>query len=101
VARRWVARAQRRGAAIIAAGALQAYLAFRVEFDRAIFEAAAAGMDTFERFDAALAAFGLARRAPGRPVEERARGLWTLVKCSGSVFMLQAALAGAAVWAGR
>ena len=85
--------------AIVAAGAVQAYLAFRIEFDRVIFEAAANDTAAFERFDAALAALDLARRRGGRSPEQRAAALWRLVKCSGIVLGLQFALAVAAVWA--
>jgi hypothetical protein len=85
-------------AAIVAAGAVQAYLAFRIELDRVIFEAAANETAVFERFDAALAAIGLARRAGGRLPEERAAGLWRLVKSGAIVLALQFALAVAAAF---
>jgi len=84
--------------AMIAAGAMQVYLAFRIELDRAIFEAIASEAGTFERFDAAAAAIGLSRRPAGRSPEARAKGLWSLVKCSGLVLGLQLALAIAAIW---
>ena len=84
--------------AMIVAGAVQAYLAFRIELDRAVFEAIANQAGTFEGFDAAAAAIGLSRRPAGRSPEARARGLWSLVKCSGVVLGLQLALAAAALW---
>jgi len=83
---------------LIAARAVQTYLAFRIELDRAIFEAIANELGTFERFDAAAVAIGLSRRPAGRSPEARAKGLWSLVKCSGLVLGLQLALAVAALW---
>lgn len=85
--------------AILVAGAGQAYLSFRVELDRLIFEAAANDTAALERFDAARAAIGLGRRAVGRTPEQRAAGLWRLLKASGVVLALQFALAIASVWA--
>jgi len=85
-------------AAIVVAGAVQVFLAFRIEFDRVIFEAASSDTAAFERFDQALAAIGLARPRSARLPEERAAGLWRLVKSSGLLLGLQFALATAVVW---
>lgn len=84
--------------AIIAVGAVHSYLAFRIELDRVVFEAAAADTAAFEGFDAALAAMNLARRGTVRLPQERAAGLWRLVKASGIVLALQLALTVASIW---
>lgn len=84
-------------AAVVVAGAVQTYLAFRIEFDRVIFEAIAYDAGSFESFDAALAALGMAGRSAGRPPAQRVAGLRRLLKCSGIVCALQFALAVAAI----
>jgi len=86
-------------AAIVVSGAMQVYLAFRIEFDRVLFEAASNDTAAFERFDQALAAIGLARPRGARLPGERAAGLLRLVKSSGLLLGLQFALATAAILA--
>jgi hypothetical protein len=86
-------------APVVALGAVQIYLAARIEFDRAIFEAAAGQPDGFAGFDEALQKLGWNRSASGgRPPEARAAGLATLVKWSGRLLGVQFALALAALW---
>lgn len=88
--------------AIVLAGAAQAYLAFRIEFDRRIFEAVAdSGAEAFSRFDAAMGAIGLARPSAARSAQDRAAGLWRLVRSSGLLVAVQFALALAAMWEWR
>jgi hypothetical protein len=80
-------------------GAAQTYLAVRIEFDRAIFEAAAARPGGFAGFDEALQKLGWSRRASSdRPPEARAAGLGSLVKWSGALLGAQFALLLAALW---
>jgi len=89
-------------ALVVALGAVQIYLAVRIEFDRAIFEAAAGQPDGFTGFDEALQKLGWNRRASGgRPPGARAAGLATLVKWSGRLLGVQFALALAALWLPR
>jgi hypothetical protein len=81
-----------------AAGAVQAYLAARVEFDRLIFQRIAVAADA-GGFDAAAQAAGLlpANKA-GRDLAERIAGLLALTKKVFIVFLLQLALLIAAAW---
>jgi hypothetical protein len=86
-------------ALIVALGAVQIYLAVRIEFDRAIFESAAGQSDGFAGFDEALQKLGWMRSADGgRPPEARAAGLSSLVKWSGRLVGAQFALVLAALW---
>ena len=86
-------------ALVVALGAVQIYLAVRIEFDRAIFEASAGQPDGFAGFDEALQKLGWTRNASGgRPPEARAAGLATLVKWCGWLLGAQFALALAALW---
>ena len=52
---------------------------------------------SFDQIDAALGALRLGRRRSGRSPEERAAGVWRLVKFSALVLVMQLALALAAV----
>jgi hypothetical protein len=84
-------------AACAAFGGVQLYLAVRIEFDRAIFTAAA--QEGFEGFDEALGRLGWRRGAdPARPPESRAAGLASLVKRAGVLLAAQLALLLAGLW---
>lgn len=89
-----------------AAGAVQVYLAARIEFDRAIFRDIAAAVPDAAAgagaFDVAAQAVGLlpARKA-GRDLAQRARGALALVRAVFCVPLLQLALLIAAAWMGR
>ena len=84
---------------VVALGAVQIYLAVRIEFDRAIFEEAAGRAGGFAGFDEARHRLGWTRGAAGdRPPEARAAGLGALVKWSGWLLGAQFALALAALW---
>lgn len=84
---------------VVALGAVQIYLAVRIEFDRAIFEEAAGRADGFAGFDEARRKLGWMRGASGdRPPQARAAGLGALVKWSGWLLAAQFALAVAALW---
>jgi hypothetical protein len=84
---------------VVALGAVQIYLAVRIEFDRAIFEEAAGRADGFAGFDEARHRLGWTRGAAGdRPPQARAAGLGALVKWSGWLLGAQFALALAALW---
>ena len=84
---------------VVALGAVQIYLAVRIEFDRAIFEEAAGRADGFAGFDEARQRLGWTRGAAGdRPPQARAAGLGALVKWSGWLLGAQFALALAALW---
>lgn len=84
---------------VVALGAVQIYLAARIEFDRAIFEEAAGRAEGFAGFDEARQKLGWMHRAPrDRPPEARAAGLGTLVKWSGWLLGVQFALALAVLW---
>ena len=84
-------------ATLVVAGGVQAYLAFRIELDRVLFESVASGAACFDQIDAALGALRLGRRRSGRSPEERAAGVWRLVKFSALVLVMQLALALAGV----
>jgi hypothetical protein len=80
-----------------AAGAIQAYLALRIEFDKQIFEAVAtrtgATADALHAFDVALQSLALPRDGKaGRPLPERVQGLMSLVKSTAWVLAIQFAL---------
>jgi hypothetical protein len=80
-------------ALIIVIGAVQVYLAVRIEFDGRIFELAGAQPDGFAGFDAALRNLGLGREPNGdRSPEMRAAGLASLVRTSGALVAVQLAL---------
>jgi hypothetical protein len=71
---------------VISGGAAQIYLAFRIEFDRRIFEAWAHDMDAdaAHRFDTAMRALDLLPPdRSGRASVQRVRGVVRLVKSSG------------------
>ena len=88
-------------ALIIVIGAVQVYLAVRIEFDRRIFELAAEEPEGFAGFDAALRAMGLQRASKGeRSPEARAAGAAALVRWSGVLLAAQLVL-GLAVLATR
>lgn len=78
-----------------ALGAVQLYLAVRIEFDRAIF--AAAAHDGFEGFDEALGRLGWRGSNTERSPEQRAAGLVWLVKWSGALLVAQFAFLLAAL----
>lgn len=81
-------------AVIIVIGAVQIYLAVRIEFDRCIFELAAAEPEGFAGFDAALSKIRLDRKPKGeRSPEARAAGLASLVRTSGVLLAAQLILA--------
>jgi hypothetical protein len=85
-------------ALVVVAGAAQAYLAVRIEFDRRIFDALRPG-ETLEGFDAALGELGwLGARSAGKPVVGRASGLARLVRRAGWLFGAQVAIAAAIPW---
>ena len=92
-------------AAVAGTGAAQAYLAARVEFDRAIFESLASATDAgvaAQGFDAAAQEAGLLQgRKAGRDLGERAAGLVTLTNIIFFVFLFQFALLLAAAWTSR
>jgi hypothetical protein len=78
-------------------GALQIYLAVRIEFDRAIF--AAAVQTGFEGFDEALGRLGWRPGADmSRSVQARAAGLASLVKRSAALLVAQLGLVLAGLW---
>ena len=86
---------------VTAAGAVQAYLALRIEFDRRIFEAFAAHPEgaaaAASGFDEAMQSLGMPPKGKaGRTLAERALGALLLVKGAGWIFALQLALAIAA-----
>lgn len=73
------------------------YLAVRIEFDRAIFSAAA--RDGFEGFDEACGRLGWRpAAAASRSTQERAAGVASLVKVSAALLVSQLGLALAGVW---
>ena len=85
------------------AGAAQAYLAVRIEFDRAIFEsfagAAAEAAGAADGFDRAAQALGLLFSGKaGRDFTRRTAGVLSLVKMAFLVFLVQLALLVAAAW---
>jgi hypothetical protein len=84
---------------VVALGAVQIYLAVRIEFDRAIFRIAAERADGFRGFDAALRQLRWVRGASDeRTPEARAAGLRALIACSGRLLAAQFALVLAAFW---
>ncbi|HEX5092687.1 MAG TPA: hypothetical protein VFV84_08375 [Burkholderiales bacterium] len=86
-------------AAVIALGAVQVYLAIRIEFDRAVFARAAASPAGFAGFDEALASLGWARGTPGtRTPESRTSGLHALVRRSAWLLCAQFTLVLASLW---
>lgn len=86
--------------AVVALGAVQVYLAVRIEFDRAAFERAATRADGFVGFDEALAGLGWTRPARVTPAA-RAAGLRTLVARSAWLLAAQFVLTLAGVWLQR
>lgn len=85
-------------ALLVVAGAAQAYLAVRIEFDRRIFEALRPE-ETLEGFDAALGELGWpGARSAGRPLAGRAGGLARLVRRAGWLFAAQVAISVAIPW---
>jgi hypothetical protein len=79
---------------IVAGGAAQIYIAFRIEFDRRIFDAWAhdTDADAARRFDTTMRALDLLPpNRNGRADIERVRGVIRLVKSSGWLFSLQVA----------
>lgn len=98
-------RAQSRPAAaaalalVVALGAVQVYLAVRIEFDRAIFARAAQRPGGFAGFDEALQELGWRRRPVAeRTPADRAAGLRTLVAWAAGLLAAQLALELAALW---
>lgn len=86
-----------------AGGAVQAYIALRIEFDRRIFEEFAGSnaqpVDAAGGFDNAVQALGLLPPdKSGRSMVQRAEGLMSLVRRSGWIFLAQLALLIAARW---
>ena len=82
-------------AAAAGAGLFQLYLAFRIEFDRVVFQhfggASAAGAAA--AFDRAMVALGLTRAGcADRTMADRVRGLVRLVKHAAFILLLQGAL---------
>lgn len=81
------------------------YLMFRVELDRAIFEAAASVDDPgayFAGFDQSRSQLGLGEaEREARPASERVQGLIRLVRTMGYLFAVQMFFALAGVWMGR
>ena len=86
-----------------AGGAVHAYLAVRIEFDRRIFEAFTLRLATdaasLRTFDDALHSVGL-RSADGVPRDfaDRVRGLKVLVKSAACLLSVQLVLALAGCW---
>jgi hypothetical protein len=87
---------------VAVAGAVQVYLALRIEFDRQVFGALArarAPGEAVKGFDGAMLALDMMPEAKaGRPLVERVRGLRSLVAKAGAVFALQLLLSLAAAW---
>jgi len=86
---------------IVAGGATQACLAFRIEFDRRIFEAWAhdTSVDAAHGFDTAMRELALLPQdRVGRSVVERVRGLLRLVRSSGWLLAVQLAFFIIAAW---
>jgi hypothetical protein len=80
-------------ALVLAVGAVQVYLAVRIEFDRVIFDTVR-DAEGWKAFDAALVRLGWARAGTtGRTAEDRAAGLARLVRTSGVLFVAQLVLA--------
>ena len=90
------------GLAVAAAGAVQVYLAVRIEFDRHVFAALARAREPGEAvkgFDGAMRALGMMpERKTGRTLADRVRGLRTLVRRAGWLFAVQLALSLVAAW---
>lgn len=84
-------------AMIVIAGGLQAYLAFRIELDRVVFDAfsvQAGALSDTRAFDEAMLSLVLMRaERAGRGMPERVRGLVFLVKSAGLVLFVQIAVA--------
>lgn len=81
-------------ALIIAIGAVQLYLAMRIEFDRRIFDLVAGAPEGWSGFDHAMRELGLMRPAKaGRAPAARAAGLATLVKWHAGLLVAQLVLA--------
>lgn len=82
---------------IVIAGGLQAYLAFRIELDRVVFDAfsvQAGALSDTRAFDEAMLSLVLMRaERAGRGMPERVRGLVFLVKSAGLVLFVQIAVA--------
>jgi hypothetical protein len=85
-----------------AAGAVQVYLALRIEFDRQIFQALAGAGEPGEAvkgFDQAMRALGMMpEHKTGRALADRVRGLRSLVRSAGWLFAFQLALSLAVPW---
>ena len=84
----------------LAVGALQLYLAARIDFDRRIFEAVAAEHDAqaaFVAFDQSRLALGLGQLPQARTPEQRAAGAVGLVRWSGILLLAQLAFVAAAM----
>lgn len=86
---------------VVAAGAAQIYLAWRIEFDRRIFQLFAEAPDAAEAargFERGLEALGHPRKGGERSLGERAAGLKSLVKKAAGILVLQIVLLIAASW---
>ena len=87
-------------ALVVVIGALQIYLAMRIEFDRRIFERVAEAAQGWDGFDQAMRELGLmAREKAGRPPAARAAGLATLVRWHAGLLAAQLVLALALILA--
>jgi len=90
------------GLAVAAAGAVQVYLALRIEFDRQIFGALAGAGEPGEAvkgYDQAMRALKMMpEHKAGRALADRVRGLRSLVRSAGWLFALQLALSLAVAW---
>ena len=81
-------------ALIIAIGAVQVYLAIRIEFDRRIFERVVEAPQGWSGFDDAMRKLELMPAAKmGRPPAARAAGLATLVRWHAGLLVAQLLLA--------
>jgi hypothetical protein len=80
-----------------AAGAIQAYLVLRIEFDKQVFEAivtrTGATAAALQAFDGALQALALSSDGnAGRPLRERVQGMMSLIMKTAWVLAIQFAL---------
>jgi len=86
-------------ALVVALGAVQVYLAVRIEFDRAIFARAAERPGGFAGFDEAMQELGWRRRpTAARTPSARTAGLRALVAWVAGLLAAQLALALTALW---
>jgi hypothetical protein len=84
---------------VLCAGVVQAYLALRIEFDRAVFERFAEDPAGAPQFDSALVQAGWAKSpAAARSMADRVRGLNGFVRAAFLVLVLQVLALGWAAW---